>query len=135
VVGDRIGRAEHGHDGVAGELVQHAAVGTDRFGHGRQVPADDVGDLPGRDLLGEGGEPRMSETRTVTSNSPLSESADGEASTSSATSGGRKEASARANRARSCSRARYLRRMPTYRPRASAMPALVTPDTAWEVTW
>jgi hypothetical protein len=33
------------------------AMGTDHFGHRRQVPANDLGDLPGRDLLGEGGEP------------------------------------------------------------------------------
>ena len=45
--------------------------------------------------------PRMSENKMVASTSSRSASADGEASTRSATSGGRKEASALANRARS----------------------------------
>jgi hypothetical protein len=57
VVGDRAGRAKHGHDGVAGELVQHAAVDADHRGHRPKVPTDDLGHLPRRDLLGEGGEP------------------------------------------------------------------------------
>ena len=45
--------------------------------------------------------PRMSENTMVASSSSCSDNADGDASTSSVTSGGRKDASARANSARS----------------------------------
>ena len=48
--------AEHCHHGVAGELVEGAAVIGDHLGHGRQVPTDEFSGPERRQLLGERGE-------------------------------------------------------------------------------